>query len=457
MSEARVHPASFRDPSGFVFEREGVLLRHVAPRYAEHYDWLLASGLYAELSEAGLLVPHRERPDLESPAGAAHRILEPERVEFLSHPYEWCFGQLRDAARLTLEIQRRALSRGLTLKDASAYNVQLQRGRPLWIDTLSFERLTPGRPWVAYRQFCQHFLAPLALMALRDVRLSSLLRAHLDGVPLDLAAALLPIRARLRPHLWIHLFLHARYQRRYAGRAGAPARELSQRALGQLVASLESAVEGLRWEPGASEWSDYYEGDSYSERGARHKRELVAAHLDAVRPQRVFDLGANTGEMARLASERGALALAFDADPACVERAWRRVRGGREPRLLPLLLDLSNPSPALGFALRERESWLERGPADAVLALALVHHLAIGGNVPLARLAELFAALAPELVVEFVPKSDPKVQRLLASREDVFPDYSREGFERAFSRRYEIAAAQDIEQSSRVLYRMRRR
>ncbi len=457
MTEARVHPASFRDPSGFVFERDGLLLRHVAESYAPHYDWLLASGLYAELVEAKLLVAHRERSDQASPAAAAYRVLEPERVAFLSHPYEWCFGQLRDAARLTLEIQRRALARGLTLKDASAYNVQIDRGRPIWIDTLSFERLEAGRPWIAYRQFCQHFLAPLALMALRDVRLGSLLRTQLEGVPLDLAASLLPVRARLRPHLWIHLFLHARYQKRYAGRAGTHARRLAPQALARLVASLDAAVEQLQWQPAGTVWADYYEGDSYTPRGAQHKRELVARHLDAIRPRRVFDLGANTGEMARLACERGAFSVAFDADPGCVERAWREVRDGREPRLLPLLQDLANPSPAQGFAHRERESWLARGPADLVLALALVHHLAIVNNVPLPRLAELFAALAPELIVEFVPKGDAKLRQLLASREDVFADYSREGFERAFSRHFEITAADGVEESERVLYRMRRR
>jgi hypothetical protein len=457
MGSSRLHPASFRDPSGFVFEHEGVLLRHVAQRYAADYDALIGSGLHAELCEAGLLVAHRERPELPSPAGTAYRVLEPARIDFVSHPYEWCFGQLRDAARLTLEIQRRALARGLSLKDASAYNVQLQAGRPIFIDTLSFERLVPGRPWVAYRQFCEHFLAPLALVALRDARLGALLRIHLDGVPLDLAAPLLPLRARLRPHLFIHLFLHARFQRRYAGGRAGSARAVAPAALANLVASLDAAVESLEWKPGETPWSHYYDGDSYSARGSDHKRALVAQHLDAIRPRRVVDLGANTGEMARLATERGALAIAFDGDPACTERAWQRARNGREPRLLPLWLDLANPSPAQGFAHTERESWLARASADAVLALALVHHLAIGHNLPLARIAELLAAIAPEAIVEFVPKGDPKTQQLLAHREDVFADYDRAGFERAFAERFERLEATPIAESERVLYRFRRR
>jgi SAM-dependent methyltransferase len=457
MSGPRVHPASFRDPSGFVFEHEGRLFRHVAQRYAADYDALIGSGLYAELSEAGLLVSHRECSDQPSPAADAYRVIEPARIPFVSHPYEWCFGQLRDAARTTLEIQQRALARGLSLKDASAYNVQLRAGKPVFIDSLSFERYLPGRPWVAYRQFCEHFLAPLALMALRDVRLGALLRVHLDGIPLDLAASLLPLRARLRPHLLIHLFLHARFQRRYAGERSQAARPLSPEALRNLIASLDAAIESLRWDPGQTTWSHYYDGDSYTPRGAGHKRALVAKHLDAIRAQRVVDLGANTGEMTRLATERGALALAFDADSACVERAWQRARGGREPLLLPLCLDLANPSPAQGFAHREREAWLARSRCDVLLALALVHHLAIGNNLPLTQIAELFAAIAPEAIVEFVPKSDAKVQQLLASREDIFADYDRAGFEKAFARYFELVEASAIEESERVLYRFRRR
>jgi len=189
--------SSFRDPSGFLFTREGVLYRQVDRRHAEHYDLLMSSGLYEALVSEGSLVPHEEVD--EAPAGpGAHRVIRPERIPFVSYPYEWCFSQLRDAALVTLEIQRRAMSFGMSLRDATAFNVQFRAGRPIFIDTLSFERLPEGRPWIAYRQFCQHFLAPLALARYRDVRLLQLTRDHLDGVPLDLAAELLPGRARLR-------------------------------------------------------------------------------------------------------------------------------------------------------------------------------------------------------------------------------------------------------------------
>jgi ribosomal protein L11 methylase PrmA len=452
--------ASFRDPAGFVFDHGGVLHRQVNRCYADDYDALVGSGLQRRLVEQGLLVDHAEVEPPGPPGPEHYRTLRPERVAFVSYPYEWCFGQLQDAALATLRIQREALARDMTLKDASAYNVQLHEGRPLLIDTLSFRRRREGEPWVAYRQFCQHFLAPLALMSRVDPRLGQLLRVHLDGVPLDLAAALLPLRARLRPGLLLHVWLHARFQRRHAGAAGATgpaARPVSRSALLHIVDALERTVAGLRWQPQGTEWADYYAGDSYEAKAFACKRALVARHLEALRPRRVWDLGANTGAMSRIAAARCEHVVALDADPACVERSWREVRERGERNVLPLLMDLTNPSPALGWETRERGSLFERGSPDALLALALVHHLAIANNVPLRRVSAAFARLAEGLVIEFVPKADAKVKVLLASREDVFPDYTREGFESAFRERWTIEAADPIEGSERTLYRMRRR
>jgi hypothetical protein len=449
--------ASFRDPSGFVFTRDGVVHRRVNRAYAAHYDRLMSSGLYEELTGQGLLLPHEEVE--EGGAGEAYLTLRPRQVPFLSYPYEWCFSQLKDAALATLRIQETALRYGMTLKDASAYNIQFPESRPVLIDTLSFECCEPGRPWIGYRQFCQHFLAPLALMAYRDVRLSQLLRVHLDGVPLDLARALLPARAWLNPHLLLHVRVHARYQRRYEGRADAAAklRPVSRRSLEGLLAALRSAVRRLEWKPRDTQWTDYYEGDSYSERSGQHKRELVARYLERIAPRAVLDLGANTGVYSRIASDRGIPTLACDVDPACVERNYREVRAKRESNLLPLVLDLTNPSPAIGWANRERATLPERRPPETLMALALIHHLAIANNVPLPRIAAYFASLSKQLIIEFVAKSDPKVQLLLATREDIFPDYTREGFEEAFGERWVIDESAPVEASERILYRMHRR
>ncbi len=446
---------SFRDPHGVVFERDGRLLRHVNVAHAADYDALMGSGLYDELTSDGLLVPHEEVDPGLALGDGAYRVLAPERVATISYPYEWCFGQLQDAALLTLEVQRRAMDHGMSLRDASAYNVQFHGGRPVLIDTLSFGVAEEGRPWVAYRQFCEHFLAPLALAAHRDVRLLQLLRTNLGGIPLDLASSLLPRLTLLRPGLGLHIGLHARGQRRFAGRSASEAEgRVSERSVRGIVESLTAAVDKLTWEPEGT-WADYYEGDSYTEAGLAHKRELVASFVDAAAPSTVWDLGGNTGEYSRIATAAGASAVCFDGDPATVELNWRRVREQGETDLLPLVADLANPSPSLGWHHRERDSMVGRGPVDLVLALALVHHLAIGNNVPLGQVAAFMADLGGELVVEFVPKSDPKVQLLLAAREDVFDAYTVDGFEAAFSAHFDIVAREAIRESDRVLYRMR--
>jgi hypothetical protein len=453
-----IHAASFRDPSGFVFTRDEVLYRQVNQAYRQHLDLLLSSGLYERLVETGQLIPH-EVVDVPPPQPErAYRILKPEPVRFVSYPYEWCFGQLKDAALTTLAIQSAALEHGMSLKDASAYNVQFHRGRPILIDTLSFEAYREGQPWVAYRQFCQHFLAPLALMAHTDVRLGQLLRVYLDGIPLDLASRLLPGRTRLNPGLAMHVHLHARAQQSSTGRRArsGPSSGMGRTALLGLIDSLRSAVEKLTWDPQATPWSDYYQECSYSSQALEHKQQLVRQYLEAIHPRTVWDLGANTGTFSHTATGLGAFAVAFDSDPGAVETCYRACRDARDANLMPLLLDLTNPSPGLGWELAERASFLDRGPADTVLALALVHHLAIANNSPLARIAAFLAKLGDSLIIEWVPRSDPQVQRMLTTREDIFDEYTREAFERAFSRHFRITCHSEVEDTGRILYAMHR-
>lgn len=458
-SDSAVHGASYRDPAGFVFTRGRELFRQINPVARRDYDLLKASGLYDALAGSGDLVPHEEVEAALSPDGRAYRVIRPERVGFISYPYEWCFSQLKDAALLTLRLQRTAMAHGMSLKDATAFNVAFDCGRPLLIDSLSFEALEPGAPWVAYRQFCEFFLAPLALMSSVDVRLGQLLRSSLDGVPLDLASALLPWRTRMRPGLLMHVHLHATAQRRLAGRTATVRkrpRSLGRAALPALIDSLERTVSALEWVPGGTVWGDYYEATNYTDAAFAHKRLIVESAIERLEPASVWDLGANDGTFSRLASGRGVPTVAFDVDPAAVEKNYRRVRERNERHLLPLLLDLMNPSAASGWANGERATVVDRGPADLALALALVHHLAIAHNVPLPKVADFLASVARAIVMEFVPKDDSQVQRMLASRKDIFTDYTQEAFEQAFSRRFRIEQAVPVRDSRRTVYVMRR-
>ena len=455
--------SSFRDPSGSLFFRDGAIYRRVNPSYRTEYELLRSSGLYDELTGAGLLVPHEEVA-LEGEAGGAgdgaYRILKPEMVPFISYPYEWCFSQLKDAALATLAIQKKALDRGMILKDSSAYNVQFLRGKPVLIDTLSFATYLEGYPWVAYRQFCQHFLAPLALMSLCDIRHNQLLRLHIDGVPIDLASSMLPFRTRFSLALMIHIHMHANSQQKHLDTVvdkSHVAPKVGRQAMLGLIDSLASVVTGLQWAPRGTEWVDYYRDDSYVPSALEFKNQLVGRYLEQAAPKSVWDMGANTGMYSRIAAKQGARVVSFDIDPACVELNYTETRRNGETALLPLLLDLTNPSPRIGWANAERMTVPDRGPVDLVMALALIHHLAISNNVPLARVADYFGGMAPWLIIEFVPKSDPKVRKLLATREDVFPGYTREGFEEAFRTVFEIREARPIEQSERTLYLMKRK
>jgi hypothetical protein len=450
---------SFRDPAGFVFRRGGVLYRQVNEVHRDAYDLFVASGLAQRLQAQGSIIPFEE-VDAEPATTGGYKVLRPHEIEFVSYPYEWSFSQLRDAALLTLDVQSVALDHGMSLRDASAYNVQFHQGRPVAIDTLSFAPREEG-PWPAYRQFCSHFLAPLALMSTRDIRLGLLLREHIDGIPLDLTATLLPRRARLRPGLAMHVVAHARSQRRHGSDGAQMARyrkRFSGSALRGLLDSMRSVIRSLAVPQGDSTWRDYYdEASHYTDEASASKESTIESFLDQVAPSTVWDLGANTARLSRLASRRGIHTVAFDLDPYAVEAAYAAAREHGDQHLLPLVLDLTNPSPAIGWANAERMTIADRGPADLVFSLALVHHLAIGNNVPLRMISAYHASLGRHVAVEFVPKDDVRVQHLLSSRPDIFPDYTVEGFEEAFSSAFEIVRREPVAGSTRLLYLMRRR
>lgn len=420
----------------------------------------MQSGLYNKLVEQKLLIPHEETNLEPQEPADAYKVIKPERMAFISYPYEWSFSALKDAALLTLRIQKKALSCGMTLKDASAYNIQFHGSDPIFIDTLSFERYEEGMPWVAYKQFCQHFLAPLALMAYSDVRLHQLLRVYLDGIPLDLASRLLPMRTFLRPSILIHIHAHARYQQKYAdisvARHAAHSR-VSKHQLLALVESLESAVAKLTPRAQKTEWDHYYEATNYTDAAFEKKKEIVERYIKQALPRAVWDMGANTGVFSRLATKHGVYTIAFDIDPLAVETNYRLCKKRDEHNMLPLVLDIGNPSPSMGWAYEERDSLMARGKPDMVLALALIHHLVITNNVPFDMVASFFASLGKVLIIEFVPKNDSNVERLLATRKDIFPHYTKETFEKVFAEYFTIEQVDVVEKSERILYFMRTR
>lgn len=449
--------SSFRDPSGFLFEKEGCLYRQVNLKYKDNYDFLMDSGLYESLVADELLIPHKEALIDCAATDEAYKIIKPEWIPFISYPYEWCFSQLKDAALCTLASQRKAIDFGMSLKDCSAYNIQFRNGKPVFIDTLSFEKYEEGKPWVAYRQFCQHFLAPLALMSYKDIRLNQLLRVYLDGIPLDLTSSLLPFHSRMRFSLLSHIHLHAGSQKRFADKAiDSHTGKMKRVSFVGLIDNLESSIKKLKWQPRDTQWADYYEDTNYSTLAMEHKKRIISEFLDKIDPHTIWDVGANLGMFSRIASRKGVFTISFDIDPAAVEKNYLECAKEKETNILPLVFDLTNPSPGIGWENRERISFMERGPADTALALALIHHLAISNNLPLDKIADFFCKICESLIIEFVPKTDSQVQRLLSSREDIFPDYNQQTFESEFKNRFMILECVRLQDSDRILYLMRR-
>lgn len=461
------HSASFRDPSGFIFTKNNTIYRAITTNYTENYKQLMNSGLYGQLIEKNFLIPHQEcslndfseelscDTKTENPI---YKVIQPVQIPFITYPYEWCFSQLKDAALLTLKIQRIALKYNMSLKDASAYNVQFYQGKPIFIDTLSFEKYEEGKTWVAYRQFCQHFLAPLLLAKYSDVRLTSLLKNYIDGIPLDLAVKLLPLKAKIKPSIFLNLCMQTYYSKKYEDKDIDFTKTVTipKNKLLQMNEQLQDIIMALEVTKIDTEWGNYYTFTNYDNIAFKAKEEIIASFIDKISPKSLWDLGANNGHFTRIASNKGINSLAFDIDFEACEKNYHFIQQNNIKNLLPVWFDLTNPSPSIGFANEERYSLTKRNLPDCVMALALIHHIAISNNVPLERIAQYFATLAPYLIIEFVPKQDSQVQKLLMTREDIFPSYTFDGFEKAFSLYYTTIDIVQVTNSERKLYLLKK-
>jgi len=464
MNDSLKDKGSFRDPSGFIYIREDNLYRQVNTSFKDDYDRLMNSGLYSDLLSNNLIVEHKVVEIDPYDDSISYVVLKPEVLPFISYPYEWCFSQYKDAALATLEIQKKALTYDMTLKDASAYNIQFKNNSPVLIDTLSFEIYRDGSPWEGYQQFCKHFFAPLLLMSYRDVRLNSLLRVFIDGIPLDIVSSLLPGKTKFQFSTFAHIHLHAIAQAKYRSGGGDGGLNrirrpknaaLRKEGIMSIVESLERQIKKLNCSQKVTSWGDYSSFCNYSDNSYQQKMKLVETFIQQADPTTVWDFGANTGDFSRLASRKGIITISFDIDPIAVERGYLKSVSEQDGNIHHCLIDLFNPSPNLGWNNAERKSLTARGPAGLLLALALVHHLAIGNNLPFDMISGYFSDITEWLVIEFVPKTDSQVKLLLSSRRDIFSDYTIENFECAFSKDFSIIEKKPITGTERTLYLMK--
>ncbi|MGZ5190968.1 MAG: hypothetical protein ACXWCZ_08085 [Flavisolibacter sp.] len=447
------HSSSYRDPSGFLFHHSGILYRQVNKVFMEDFDQFNSGGLYQRLIEKKLFVPHKIIHENLTGSNDWYLTLEPEFIPFISYPYEWSFDMLKDAALLTIELAEEAMKSGMMLKDASSFNVQWHEGRMIFIDTLSFEKYDESKPWIAYRQFCEHFFVPLCLMHYLKEPLQNLLIAYPDGIPLQLAKKMLPFKSRFHLNVFLHVHLHASISEKPPQKNNT-LKPFSAQKLKNLLRSLKETIQSFSLDKRSGVWSGYYEEAIQREDYVTQKKNIIAEWSSQLDYKTAIDLGANEGEFSQLIAKPGKTIISADFDHYSVNHLYQVTKNKKIKNILPLILDLAHPSPALGVNNRERFSFRERFTTDLVLALALIHHLAIGKNIPFDKIAELFSAAGKYLIVEFIPKTDEKIQIMLQQKRDVYQWYSLENFLTTFSQYYRIMKSVEAGSSKRILYLM---
>lgn len=437
----------------------GELLRQVNPIYFEQYNSLKESGFYKKMFDAGLLVQHTEVS-----ASADAIILKPEVIPFFSYPYEWSFSQYKHAALHTLKLQKYCLQNGCTLKDATAFNITFHKGKPVFVDSLSFDKYQDGEPWRAYKQFLTHFLAPLALAKYYGNDMLKLLQQYIDGIPLEKAAKLLPFSAKLNPLLYTNIFLTAKYDAKFSNEAPGKSKAitLSKQAQEKILDSLYSYINGLELKEN-TEWKDYYSITNYDAEAFDYKKKLVRKWYQSVNAKKAVDLGGNDGTFSRELKDIADELLVADIDPNAVNHNYLQVLKNKETNIVPLVSDLLNPAPGIGFNNNERSQLQERirkNNYDVSLALALIHHISLTGNVPFAMSAEMFASLTPYLIIEFPDRGDSWVDFLLKSKREFlnhFDYYNKENFEKDYVAFFDVIEKQQIPNTERTMYLLKRK
>ena len=459
-SAASVNAGSFRDRDGRVYHFQDRVFRGLSETAVESFRQLQEKTFYKKLTEAGKVIGTREIAVEENPLPDNLKtqwagFLEHDRVPVISYPYEWTFSMLKAAAGLQLHLVERAVSNGFTLKDATPYNIQFVDRQPVFIDIPSFEPLVQGEPWAGYRQFCEMFLFPLFLQAYKGCNFQPFMRASIDGVDVQSAAALFGFRDRFRKGVMSHVWLQSKLDRRFGGssenvRSNLKTAGFNRELILVNVRKLQKLVKKLEWQAAGSEWGDYTEFHNYSDDDLVVKEEFIRKTIVNEEPEIVWDIGCNTGQFSRIAASACKQVVSTDIDHVAVERLF--LNPETPDNILSLVQNVADPSPNWGWRNRERSDLQSRSRPDLVLCLALIHHVVITANIPLAEFIDWLAGLTGKLVIEYVSRKDDKVETLLRNKEDKYQDYSRESLEANLRRHFNIRAQQDVNDGDRTLY-----
>ena len=448
------HQASFRDPSGYMFYDGKILRRAIKPIYFQSIYKLEDSGFFKNLISNGLLIPHEE-----TSVSSEEIIITPEEIPFITNPYEWSFEQYKHAALHTLKIQKYALSKGFILKDASAYNVTFHKGKPIFIDTLSFDFYEEGTPWRAYKQFITHFFGPLVLAKYHGTEVFKMMQTHIDGIPVKLISSLLPTRTKLSSVIYPNIHLLAKMESKHSEdyKAETKIATLSKKSQENIVESLYDYIKGLTLKE-ASEWGDYYNKTNYDEGAFEAKKTLIKEWIKPLAPQKLIDVGGNDGTFARTVIDSVPHIIVTDIDSNAVDYNYKQLQKNKETNMLPFVCDVLQPAPGIGFNNTERNSLIERlaeYAPDVTMALALIHHITLSGNVPFEKSASFFASFSKNLIIEFPTREDSWAQSLLVRKREFinhFDFYNETEFENGYLQYFTLEKKETVKGTKRLLY-----
>lgn len=449
---------SFRDPKGQVAKgAAGGVFRCITEAGSEDFAEVEASGLFAHLIEQNKLVAHQRMPLSEDADSSSNKILLKHlEIPVISYPYEWCFQQMKDAALLQLDLYLESLEFGQTLSDATAYNLQFVRSKPIFIDTLSFVPYSPGQFWAGQEQFTEQFLNPLLLTANSGLPFNDTYRGSMTGVSSDVISAVTPFHQKISWRYFNYIHLPRRSKRRLLTTGASDIQKvtgsLPKEGFQFILKHLQNWVLSLSAPNQPSNWVNYTQTRSYEDQSVSQKIQFVAHCVAQARPQQLLDVGCNTGEFSLLALDAGAAhVVGLETDHQALSAAYAQAVEKRA-NFLPIYQNITNPSPSQGWANEERDNIAQRVSADFVLALAILHHIVISGNVPLRRAIAYLTELAPRGVIEWVPKSDPMVQTLLRNRKDIFESYNEAALEQALTETGAQVCRKQTLENGRVLY-----
>ena len=459
-SEAIVNCGSFRDRDGRVYHYQNRVFRGLSQSALKTFRQIEETMFFQNLLKAEKIIATRELKVDDNPLPDNIKkqwagFLEHDLVAVISYPYEWTFSMLKSAAILQLQLVEQAVSNGYSLKDATPYNVQFVNGKPVFIDIPSFEVLEEGAPWTGYKQFCEMFLFPLLLQVYKGCNFQPFMRASIDGIGIQMAASLFGFRDRFRQGIFTHVWLQSKLDNRYGSspknmRSSLKAAGFKRELILVNVQKLLKLIKNLDWQASGSEWGDYKDFHNYSDADHTLKENFIREAVKAEKPKTVWDIGCNTGQFSRIAAAECEQVIATDIDHVAVERFF--LDKNTPTNILPLVQNVADPSPNWGWRNRERSDLQSRSQPDLVLCLALVHHVVITANIPLAEFIDWLANLTDSLVIEYVSRADEKVKTLLRNKEDKYQDYSREFFENNLNRHYDILKQMEVNNGNRMLY-----